>query len=192
MGLRINELPENLSEYLTTPIAAELAFDKDDLKKVMNTLNSEELTKKYVEVGDNENCRDAKFTLSVIPYDDEHAWLYGKLYDLALEGNEQTYMFENIEMFEQIVYMELNEGNYVNFHLDVGSEYPQNTRKITAIVILNESDDYRGGQVNINVGKNIALSRNAGDVFFFPSYLQNEIGIVHSGAKKILVAWFGC
>lgn len=191
MGLRIGEFPEVENQFLTTPIVAESAFDKEDIKKIIDIIDSEAVPKKDITVGSDAEQPDAKFKISFIPYNDENAWVYGKLYDLALEANEQTYKFENVDMFEHIVYMELNESDYIHFHLDIGNEFPQNSRKITAVVNLNNSDDYRGGQFNVKSTDGVTLSRSIGDASFFPAYLQNDVEVVNSGVKKILVAWFG-
>lgn len=192
MGLRIGETLENGNGFLIQPVVAESVFDNQDATKLLEILNNESLPKKKCIIpGIADNSSDAKFTISFIPYVDENAWVYGKIYDLALEANEQTYNFDNINMFEHIVYMEFNEGDFVNQHLDIGNEFPHNTRKITAIINLNNSDDYRGGEFKIHSSELITASRSFGDCVFFPSYLQNELTQVQSGTRKILVAWFG-
>lgn len=192
MGLRIGETPENGNGFLIQPVVAENVFDNQDAKRILEIFNNESLPKKTCVIpGADENYPEAKFTISYIPYVDENAWVYGKLFDLALEANEQTYKFDNINMFEHIVYMEFNEDDFVNCHLDLGNEFPHNTRKITAIVNLNESEDYRGGEFKIHSSELITISRSFGDCTFFPSYLQNELTHVSNGTKKILVAWFG-
>ena len=190
MGLRIGEIPETGNEFLVTPVVAEKIFDAEDLKKIADILETSPKRPCVID-GPAENYPDAKFTISFIPYIDENAWLYGKIYDLALEGNEQTYKYENLEMFEHIVYMEFNEDDYLNMHVDIGNEFPHNSRKLTAVLNLSDSENYRGGNFNIQASQLVTASRVKGDCSFFPSYLQNEIAPVHNGTKKILVAWFG-
>lgn len=187
MGLRIGEFPIEENNFLLQPVVAESAFDKEDLTKVITAIDLESVPKKSISLGDN----DGKFTISFIPYIDDNAWVYGKLYDLALEVNEQTYKYDNIEMFEHIVYMELDPGDFINSHFDIGNEFPHNSRKIAVVVNLSASDDYRGGNFKIHSSIDITTSRSVGDCTFFPAYLKNEVETVTKGKKKILVAWFG-
>lgn len=187
MGLRIGEFPEEENNFLLHPVVAEGAFDKSDLTKVLEAIDLESVPKKAITLGND----DGKFIISFVPYVDDNAWVYGKLYDLALEANEQTFKFDNIEMFEHIVYMELNPGDFINSHIDLGNEFPHNSRKIAVVINLSASDDYRGGDFNIQSTVDITTSRSAGDCTFFPAYLKNEVTPVTKGKRKILVAWFG-
>jgi len=186
MGLRIGQFPDEENNFLVLPVVAECAFDNEDITKVIKIIDADTVPKKRIGSEDN-----AKFIISFIPYIDDNAWVYGKLYDLVIEANKQSYNFEHIEMFEHIVYMELNPGDFISNHVDLGPEFPQNSRKITAVVNLSSSDDYRGGNFNAYSTDAIKTSRSAGDCTFMPSYLRNEVEPVVSGTKKILVAWFG-
>lgn len=175
------ELPETLP---TAPTSAEQAFDPGDCARVI-----EEVLKGKINTYEPEHF--GRFHGTFIPYSDDTAWIYGKLYDLALEMNKEAYSFDPLDMVECIWYYEFGKGDNINWHTDIGVGSPFSGRKLTLILNLSASDDYRGGQLVFNNGEIMAASRAQGTVTAFPGYLVNSTEEVTSGVKKILVAWFG-
>jgi PKHD-type hydroxylase len=168
----------------TAPTYIEDAVDRSDCLKII-----QEALKGKIHTYEPENY--GRFHGTFIPYSDDTAWIYGRLYDLAIEINQEAYKFEPLDMVEHIWYYEFSEGDSMNWHTDIGAGDPFSGRKLTVILNLSTSDEYRGGQLLFNNGEIMAAPRSQGSVTAFPGYLVNSTELVKSGTKKILVAWFG-
>jgi PKHD-type hydroxylase len=132
-----------------------------------------------------------KFKGSVLPYTDETASVYGRLYDLAKVANDEVFFFEPLDMVENIMYCEFNEGDFIKWHTDMGAEEPQVGRKLGIVVNLSDSDDYRGGDLQFNTGHLIDCPRSMGTVIMYPGFLLQQTTPITKGTRKILIAWFG-
>jgi len=189
MGLRIGNV-SNIDEttLIIAPTVVDAAFDANDCERA---LKAAELIPQNVVELDFDDERLGVFSMSVIPYNDDTAWLYGKVYDLAISANEVAYKFDPLDMVEHILYMDYYVGCYLSWHLDLGHNIPHAGRKLSMIVNLNDSDDYRGGELEVMSSEPIGLTRSKGSCIFYPSYLKSKINPVMKGNKKILVAWFG-
>jgi PKHD-type hydroxylase len=61
-------------------------------------------------------------------------------------------------------------------------------RKLSCITLLN--DDFTGGKLALwYTGNRYSFPFNAGDVIFFPSYVQHKVDPVESGVRYSLVSW---
>lgn len=61
-------------------------------------------------------------------------------------------------------------------------------RKISSITLLN--DDFTGGKLALwFMGNRYSFPFNAGDIVFFPSYIQHKVDPVESGVRYSLVSW---
>jgi hypothetical protein len=188
MGLRIGEQIDIETTLAISPAIADTAFDKNDCERVLKI--TDEIPTTVAELN-FDNQKLGIFSMSVIPYTDDTAWLYGKVYDLALSANDEAYKFDPLDMVEHIVYMDYYVGCYLGWHIDLGQEAPHVGRKLTMIVNLNNSDDYRGGDLQIMSSDAVDTTRSKGCCIFYPSYLRSKISPVTKGNKKILIAWFG-
>jgi PKHD-type hydroxylase len=189
MGLRIGEYGDiDESTLAISPVIADTAFDNNDCERA---LKAAEIIPSRVVTMDVDKEKLYIFNSTFIPYNDETAWLYGKVYDLAISANEEVYKFNPLDMVEHIVYMDYYVGCFLDWHLDLGQEAPHAGRKLTMIINLNDSDDYRGGDLQIMSSDIVEVTRSKGSCIFYPSYLKSKIRPVTKGNKKILVAWFG-
>lgn len=168
----------------TAPTYVESALDRSDCLKII-----EESQKNKIHTYEPENY--GRFHGTFIPYTDNTAWIYGRLYDLALEINKEAYKFDPLDMVEHIWYYEFSTEDSLSWHMDIGPGIPFSGRKLTLILNLSDSDDYRGGQLLFNNGEIISAPRSQGTIVAFPSYLLNSVESVKSGTRKMLVAWFG-
>jgi|LauGreSBDMM110SN_4_FD.fasta_scaffold00908_2 PKHD-type hydroxylase len=130
-----------------------------------------------------------------IPYTDEWSWLYGRVYDLALWANGEAFKFEPLDFTEPIMYCEWESGDHFDWHVDIGDIHPYSSRKLAVTVQLSDSDDYRGGNLEFASSPNpeywYTVSRAAGSVVIYPTYLTHRITPVTSGVRKSLVFWLG-
>jgi len=183
--IAINNNTNTIQEsMITSPAVIPDCFDFDDCSRVLKI--TEVLTLQSVDV---ENL--VKLKTSGIPYEDSSAWLYGKLYDMAVVANEETYFFDPLDMVENIWYCEFDENDFHTWHTDITDHPPYVGRKIGMVVNLSISNDYRGGDLKFNNGHIMKVPRSQGSIIMYPGFLLNEIEKVTSGKKKILIAWFG-
>ena len=177
----ITELP------LTSPMAVSAiqeAVDIDDCKKILKVV-SELAVERY-------DCHGyGTFSSTHLPYTDDTAWIYGRLYDTALEVNKKMYGFENLDMTERVWYYEYQTEDYLDWHTELAEGAPFSGRKMAIMLNLSHSDEYRGGTTFFNTGEVFPASRAMGDLNIYPGYVLNSIEKIKSGTKKVLIAWFG-
>lgn len=167
-----------------SPSCVEEGFDTTDSRKILEITSNLSLQTFKPE-------NHGKFQGSFVPYDDTTAWIYGKMYDLALNINDEMYKFDPLDMVEHMWYYEFSTEDYLDWHCDIATGIPFSGRKLVMIANLSSSDEYRGGQLVINNGELLTTPRSLGTVTAFPGYVVNTVEKVSSGTKKILVAWFG-
>lgn len=74
------------------------------------------------------------------------------------------------------------------WNADVNELNKKLIRKISCITMLN--DDFTGGKLALwYMGKRYSFEFNAGDIVFFPSYIQHKVDPVESGVRYSLVSW---
>ena len=74
------------------------------------------------------------------------------------------------------------------WNADVNELNKKPIRKISCITLLN--DDFTGGKLALwYMGKRYSFEFNAGDIVFFPSYVQHKVDPVESGVRYSLVSW---
>jgi hypothetical protein len=79
-------------------------------------------------------------------------------------------------------------GDYFNWHQDImlGDESNQHT----CIVQLSDHDEYRGGNLEIDMGKRVhQADRNEGNAIVFPSSLRHRVTPITEGERWALIVW---
>ena len=113
------------------------------------------------------------------------------------ETNEKFFQYDllGFEFFQYTVY---NNTEYYNYHIDTifnGFEISKDTtlcRKLSVSILLNEPNDFEGGEFDICVGdpnSPVSNKLGKGDAIFFPSYLLHRVRPITQGVRKSLVAW---
>ena len=100
--------------------------------------------------------------------------------------------FDLTLMPEQIQYTEyygIQEGGY-EWHMDTGIAM-QNRRKVSVTVQLSHEDEYEGGDLEFNIGKNLVAPRQQGAAVIFPSFYLHRVTPVTKGTRKSFVLWVG-
>jgi PKHD-type hydroxylase len=128
-----------------------------------------------------------------IPQTDEWNWLYDKLMNMAIEAN-RIWGFDLVSAPEEIQYTEYysTKSGHYGWHQDIGPGL-LSLRKISITVQLSESDEYEGGDLEINGGEGSTqvAPRGAGVVFIFPSYMMHRVTPVTKGTRRSFVLWLG-
>jgi len=99
-------------------------------------------------------------------------------YDLTyLDGIQVTTYFEN---------------DHYTWHCDYGVEQDSNqTRKISMSLLVSDSDDYEGGDLEFidYHGNKVSAPREKGTMIFFDSRIPHRVTPVTKGKRVSLVAW---
>ena len=85
-------------------------------------------------------------------------------------------------------------GDHYDWHMDTFLETPNAYhRKLSVTVQLSNSNEYTGGDFELNDGTGNTLPndiRDRGTVLVFPSFLMHRVTPVTQGTRETLVAWF--
>lgn len=114
------------------------------------------------------------------------------LWNFAEEANKNAFGFD-ISSISQIQYTiyEASSGGKYDWHFDTfWANLTTFDRKLSVIIQLSDSDDYEGGDFELDQQypqpENI---RNKGTVFVFPSFMLHRVTPVTKGIRKSLVSW---
>ena len=125
------------------------------------------------------------------PQTQEWTWVYEKLHNMIVEANNIMWKMDITTMPEMIQYTEYYEGGgHYDWHMDCGIGM-QNRRKISVTVQLSDSDEYEGGNLEFNIGKEITAQRGKGNAVIFPSFYLHRVTPVTKGTRKSFVLWVG-
>ena len=64
-------------------------------------------------------------------------------------------------------------------------------RKITTIIQLSDTEDYKGGDLKLDVDNedDFVIPRDKGDIVCFPSFLLHKVFPVKKGVRHSIVSW---
>lgn len=193
LGYRFNQSSKSTDVNYTNYYWFENGFTPDELITIegmtselpFQTAGIGELNK----VDKNESVRKSK--IKWCPQSDEWEWVYSKLHNMIVEANEQMWNFDLTSMREQIQYTEYYEGGgHYSWHMDCGLGI-QNQRKVSVTVQLSSPDEYEGGDLEFNIGKQMSAPRGKGNVVIFPSFYLHRVTPVTKGTRKSFVLWVG-
>ena len=112
--------------------------------------------------------------------------------------NTNYFGFDTVHLSEQGQYAEYSKGGFYNWHMDSNTEMAAmpTVRKISMTLVLNDSKDYEGGDLEIFCGDTLDSEKNKfklkqGYAVFFASFLLHRVMPVIKGNRKSLVMWFG-
>jgi PKHD-type hydroxylase len=183
-------LNEEYEALLLSPVCVEKELTSEEIQRITKLTDALELSPATVD-GETQKQRSCK--IAWLPYDEDHVWLYGRLYEMVDLVNKDGFHFDPIDMVEQIMYCEYEESDGFNWHYDCASVPPFSSRKLAITVQLSSSDDYRGGSLEFAVTPDhtYEVSRSAGSIIIYPTYLCHRIQPIISGKRKSLVFWVG-
>jgi PKHD-type hydroxylase len=112
--------------------------------------------------------------------------------------NTNYFDFDTVQLSEQAQYAEYSKGGFYNWHMDSNTEMAAmpTVRKISMTLVLNDSKDYEGGDLEIFCGETLDSEKNKfklkqGYAVFFASFLLHRVRPIIKGNRKSLVMWFG-
>lgn len=178
LGMQKNDI---LDVCYTYPSAISDGFCNNLIKEY----SKDEIEKELPYIGDGEidyNIRNVqRLPLPV------SVGIGGTLTAIALNINYDFWKF-NVTHSNQTEFLMYDVNGKYEEHIDTFFEHNAETRKITAIAILN--DDFEGGKFFIKNGVNkIYPKQNKGDVIIFPSFLLHGVEPVTKGKRFTAVTW---
>lgn len=134
----------------------------------------------------DETCRKSRASwLSPV---EGNEWIFQKLTDAAVYLNDRFFKFDLLGFAEGIQFTEYESpGGKYDPHVDC--MYNGKIRKLSISVQLSDENDYEGGDVICNYGKEIVMPRTQGTAIAFPSYALHGVKPVTKGTRYSLVAW---
>ena len=112
--------------------------------------------------------------------------------------NTNYFDFDTVQLSEQAQYAEYSKGGFYNWHMDSNTEMAAmpTVRKISMTLLLNDSKDYEGGDLEVFCGETLDSEKNKfklkqGYAVFFASFLLHRVMPIIKGNRKSLVMWFG-
>lgn len=124
----------------------------------------------------------------IFPQEDT-GWIFRRLTDIIGNLNNSYYKFDLYGLVEglQFSVYESPSGKY-DFHIDRSINCM--IRKLSFSLLLDDDNDYEGGDFEINTGKDITICpKKQGTVLVFPSYVLHRVTEVTSGTRNSLVGW---
>lgn len=137
---------------------------------------------------DDLSSRDYRVSsIAWIEPDPDAHWLFHRLAMLFADANAD-YRFDLAGFAEGLQYTSYGQGQYFNWHCDVG---PGETalRKLSLTIQLSAPEDYTGGALEFHGAVDMPVARTRGCATFFPSYLAHQVAPITAGLRRSLVAW---
>ena len=123
----------------------------------------------------------------------ETDWVFQKLAEICNDARDNWYPFTLTgfpEPLQLTRYSEHDRGHY-SMHRDMGAG-SMSTRKLSAVVLLSQVDEYSGGQLELmsNPESDQAVKQTGqGTVIVFPAWEMHRVSPVVCGTRWSLVAW---
>lgn len=166
-------------------------FNPEQLKGFMDLVDAEG-KEGSVNSGTNSSDNSVRRSRIVWLADDKYAWIYEKLWAVALEANKK-YQF-NIRDFRDPIQIAVYDGadqGFYDWHMDFAPH--DMTRKISISIPLNDDTEYEGGHLELSHGAGCIdrAPQKAGTVVIFPGFLQHRVLPVTKGKRYSMVVWVG-
>jgi len=166
------------------------------MTKIQRTLDSENLKFSDSVVHNSNDAAAHEDRIS------QQAWIreirFCQLFiDIAKTMNEMCWWNLDIQGCEPIQYGIYSKGGKYNWHVDQHPKPVQGmVRKISMTLFMNEPDEYKGGEFDLELYKPETDCRyetfklKKGSAIFFQSDVWHRVRPVKSGVRKSIVAWF--
>ena len=118
-----------------------------------------------------------------IPYPD-YEWVWERIENALLKINKRHYRFKEPKMYHSIGFKTYKKGDSYLWHHDNIS-----LRRLTAVVFLNNREDYVGGDLRVFCGEEIVIKHTKGVLAVFPSWYFHQADEVLTGEIKVLITF---
>ena len=128
-------------------------------------------------------------------------WIADWFVDRVKEINNEVWKI-NLGSYENIQFTKYSENQFYGWHQDCTLDEENNTRKLSVVIPLSNSDEYEGGDLQFynHLGKpqkeedkkimSDDSFRTKGTLIIFPSFTWHQVTKVTKGERMSLVVWF--
>ena len=166
-------------------------FSKEECQKIIEIGESSILQPGKVgdgnELNTNKQIRESE--ISWLFPSDETEFMFRKVTDAVMGLNRQFFNFDLFGLAEGFQFTKYNApSGFYGSHID--KRLNSAVRKLSVTIQLSSDEDYEGGQLALQFGKDPELMDTAqGKLIAFPSYVLHEVKPVTKGTRYSLVAW---
>lgn len=169
-------------------------FSKDECENIIKTHNNNMIDGL---VGNND--KDSNFRKSKINFNflnQNNGWIFDKLFYSTDLINNRFYQYDLIG-FKSYQYTTYQTEDYFDRHIDMkfgesNHDFSYNLipRKLSFVLVLNDKNDYTGGDLQIETGAEPqTLEPVIGRIYAFPSFMLHRVTPIESGSRKSIVWW---
>jgi len=136
----------------------------------------------------------------------DQEWIYREIRPFLIEANKQAGWNYHFDYLESIQFTKYKLNQHYGWHID---DYPKpfnndceninwrgKTRKISAVIILSDPNDYKGGELMFKYFQGEKTKIDSvkdmlpkGSIIIFPSYVLHQVTPVIDGLRYSLVVW---
>jgi len=130
-------------------------------------------------------------------------WIYNWFVKRIYEVNKDFWNVSlgGFESIEAIQFTKYSKNQFYGWHQDNGLD-EENTRKLSAVIPLSDSDEYEGGDIQFynHLAKphkddeekimTEDILRKKGTLIIFPSFTWHQVTRVTKGERMSIVVWF--
>lgn len=117
-------------------------------------------------------------------------WFSYILHGIGREANFACKWYYDISGQENIQFAEYGPEQHYDWHVDVFPLGDQGLdRKVSIVCLLSDTDEFEGGEFEINLYKEYKAPLKKGSVIAFPSILQHRVTPVISGMRRSATVW---
>ena len=188
----------NGNAKITTTCAVSQFFNDEDIKKIMNRLDSNAWGDLgvYSEESSNNNAVDStsrKGKGQLLAPNPEDSHPFPHLSRVMAQINDSHWNFD-------IRYIDFINDSPAVFKYEVGGKFgwhfdcipTQPTRKLSYTIQLSDSNDYEGGDLEFfdgGINMKTPEFRQKGNIIVFPSYAWHHITPITKGIRYAMVGW---
>lgn len=169
----------------------EKLFTEDEVDRIV-ALWREEASEKAGVTGEDGNLYQddlRKSSVISIGPTEKTMWIYQKLSDAVIHGNNERYGFDLIGYKDFLQLTQYTEGEFFDWHLDFGTK-DVSTRKISITVQLSDESEYEGGELQFMTNnKAVTAPKTKGTAIMFPSFIMHRVTPITKGVRRSIVGW---
>lgn len=148
----------------------------------------------------NTNITENKYDLNEEVRKTEIVWvhpgteMFDTIYQYITSANKNAGWNFDLSGMEDVQLGRYTDGGFYDWHMDTFAPDEGNwQRKLSCVVQLTDPDEYEGGDLILQTGKNETdrhtFTRKRGSVIVFPSMVYHRVTPVTKGTRFSAVAW---
>ncbi|MDA7496083.1 2OG-Fe(II) oxygenase [bacterium] len=170
------------------------AFSKEYCKQLIGYFtNIKSINAETEGVGVNKSVRntDIRFASELPEHNSFENNLHVSVDRLIKRANTEYFNYDlNYNEAPQFGEYKGDTKSFYDWHDDVLYETNfKHLRKLSLIVLLNNSSEYKGGKLELDLPDFPKNFNQAGDALLFPSFLKHKVNPVQEGTRYSLVCW---